>query len=273
MAPVGGLRHLHPLGFCPVVLNPPDLPHTLVYRETDLAKPRFGLPHGPDPKAVGLTGRADRAFSQSRDAALIVVDVAQGHFQGLTWGGQPDRHNEAFTHYLFAHPDGRAVVALTQDAVLHFALPDQLSGAVVPPAPADGPLAPALLDRLKSATAFLKVEAAGGQATGRGFVVAVEGGAAYVATNHHVLHPEGDDAPPGKVTAVFGSGTDQEQVAAATLAAAMPELDLAVVKVTGLASGWRSARATRRSPSAGARCRACGATPRAPWWRCRSTAT
>jgi S1-C subfamily serine protease len=120
------------------------------------------------------------------------------------------------------------------------------------------------LAHLKAATVFLKVEDRGRvQASGSGFVAQVEGDKVYVATNYHVVNPRveivvpryGPHArrlPPAlrfrrvvvsvtnlSVTAVFGSGTAGERTAPATLVAADPDHDLALLVVTGIGKAPR----------------------------------
>jgi S1-C subfamily serine protease len=100
------------------------------------------------------------------------------------------------------------------------------------------------LARLKAATVFLKVGSGEEAASGSGFVVAVDGPTVYVVTNDHVLdlRPDprpGERRPPRvtpKVTAVFGSGTADEQSVRAEVLASAPRSDLAVLAVRGLKS-------------------------------------
>ena len=47
-----------------------------------------------------------------------------------------------------------------------------------------------MVDAIKAATVFVKVEAEGGSGSGSGFVVKTEGDSAYVVTNHHVIEPK-----------------------------------------------------------------------------------
>ncbi|HEV3262195.1 MAG TPA: trypsin-like peptidase domain-containing protein [Gemmataceae bacterium] len=49
------------------------------------------------------------------------------------------------------------------------------------------------LDRIKSATVFIKLRAGTMEATGSGFVMRVKGDTGYVVTNHHVISPTPDE--------------------------------------------------------------------------------
>jgi S1-C subfamily serine protease len=102
---------------------------------------------------------------------------------------------------------------------------------------------------VKQATVLIHVEGARWKGTGSGFVVAAEKDAVLVATNYHVLAAPGFDKRPlpsptelvkslkdPKITAIFGSGTREEQTAKAVAVAADPEADLAIIRVTGLKS-------------------------------------
>jgi S1-C subfamily serine protease len=95
-----------------------------------------------------------------------------------------------------------------------------------------------MLAKLKAATVFVKVEAKEGSGSGSGFVIKTEGQTAWFVTNNHVIDltdgKAGRAAPPPTITAVFNSGTPQEQTGRAELLAADPHWDLAVLKVPGL---------------------------------------
>ncbi len=126
------------------------------------------------------------------------------------------------------------------------------------------------LARIKDATAYVKVEVAGGSGSGSGFVIGAEGDKALVITNHHVIQPEiveivmGGPGPGGgpfgrppmgprgprfpgltpriivrkckdaKATVVLYSGTPKEESSSAEVLAADPELDLAVLRTNSL---------------------------------------
>lgn len=82
---------------------------------------------------------------------------------------------------------------------------------------------------------FVRVEAGDWSATGSGFVVAGDDKALLVATNDHVASARPPGAgKPVTVTVVFDSGTKAERTFAAQIAAADPEHDLAVLRVTGV---------------------------------------
>ncbi len=55
---------------------------------------------------------------------------------------------------------------------------------------AEDAIPPEMVDAIKAATVFVKVEAEGGSGSGSGFVVKTEGNSAYVVTNHHVIEPK-----------------------------------------------------------------------------------
>ena len=108
-----------------------------------------------------------------------------------------------------------------------------------------------VLEEIKSATVFIKVESGGAAASGSGFVMRVDGDTGYVVTNHHVItmpeqslfgpRPFGRPrfVKPGGVptiTLVFRSGTPKEQSVRAAIAADDSQRDLAVLKVTGVAN-------------------------------------
>jgi predicted Zn finger-like uncharacterized protein len=101
------------------------------------------------------------------------------------------------------------------------------------------------IDELKAATVYVKVSAGGARGSGSGFVVKVDGNTAYIVTNEHVVYPRPNPAPgmrepwagpPPEVTAVFHSGTKDEQSFRADIVAADLERDLAVLKIAGAGS-------------------------------------
>ena len=65
----------------------------------------------------------------------------------------------------------------------------------LPPAagPSGGTIPTAVLQQIKEATVFVKVEAGRDSGSGSGFVMLTEGETAYVATNHHVVTPEPEE--------------------------------------------------------------------------------
>jgi S1-C subfamily serine protease len=109
------------------------------------------------------------------------------------------------------------------------------------------------LQELKMATVYIKTVTPGiGSATGSGFVFRSAGNNAWIATNHHVIaaltpeevagrRPGGRgrfggprQTGPVQLTAVFRSGTAQEQSLAAVKVADDAQADLAILKVTGV---------------------------------------
>src|SRR5581483_12400522 len=103
----------------------------------------------------------------------------------------------------------------------------------------DDSIAPETVQAVKKATVFVRVEGDGWTVSGSGFVVSADAGTVLVATNHHVAVPTPPagarpSAKPPVVTAVFDSGTAAERSYPATVAAADPERDLAVLRVAGV---------------------------------------
>ncbi|HWE38199.1 MAG TPA: trypsin-like peptidase domain-containing protein [Isosphaeraceae bacterium] len=89
---------------------------------------------------------------------------------------------------------------------------------------------------IKGATVYIKTSVGPVEASGSGFVMRVEGGAAFVVTNHHVVTPP-ERLTRGRaavITAVFGSGTKAERSARAEVLASDPDRDLALLKVEGV---------------------------------------
>src|SRR5438876_7619877 len=105
-----------------------------------------------------------------------------------------------------------------------------------------------MLRQLKEATVFIKREAGQLSATGSGFVMKLDGEAAYIITNHHVIDPTGERlsisrgrirvvkvrASSAVILAVFRSGTKEERALNAEVVASDPSRDLAVLKVNGV---------------------------------------
>ena len=125
--------------------------------------------------------------------------------------------------------------------------------ADVKPAPAapamDGVIPLQLVEEIKQATAFIKMDAGPLSGSGSGFVMKVEGGTIYVVTNDHVVTPPSTTVvsigrlrrlvkPTQKptITVVLHSGTPREQSIPAEVMATDAEADLAVLKVSGVRS-------------------------------------
>ncbi len=104
---------------------------------------------------------------------------------------------------------------------------------------ADDSIAPETVEAVKKATVFIRIEGDGWGGSGSGFVVSADEKRVLVATNHHVAVPK---LPPGvragakpvTLTVVFDSGTKTERSYSATVAAGDAELDLAVLRITGV---------------------------------------
>jgi hypothetical protein len=136
------------------------------------------------------------------------------------------------------------------------------------PAPR-GQLSAQILSNLKAATVFIKVDAGQLSGTGSGFVSKVDGDTAYIVTNHHVVNPEAKLLKPIRiqrgrtttydirvikikannavVSAVFDSGTREEQTIRAEVLAADPSRDLAVLRVKGMTVRPRSIDLSQRA--------------------------
>ncbi len=100
-------------------------------------------------------------------------------------------------------------------------------------------LTPEQVARLKAAATFIKVTAGPLGGTGSGFVVRVDGTAAYVVTNFHVIDlaviaAGGEKGVKPAIEVVFDSGNTGERTAVGSVVAIDPERDLAVLKVTGV---------------------------------------
>src|SRR5205814_894816 len=82
-------------------------------------------------------------------------------------------------------------------------------------------------------------DAPGTGGSGTGFVIKVDGGAVYLATNHHVINlPPAPGRPPATptITAVFSSGTKAEQSYRAEVLASDARRDLAVLRCVGVSA-------------------------------------
>jgi S1-C subfamily serine protease/HEAT repeat protein len=129
------------------------------------------------------------------------------------------------------------------------------------------------LKELKDASVFIKAMTETKWATGSGFVVQAQGDTVFVVTNHHVVTPPKDGAPVGpgrgpflprpprirpprlhrqataaggpgghpvaELSAIFYSGTPQEESCKAVIVGDDAEADLVVLKVTGVKNAPR----------------------------------
>lgn len=89
-------------------------------------------------------------------------------------------------------------------------------------------------EELKRASAFIKVEAGDRSGSGSGFLIALDGQAGLVATNHHVIEAAARPqygAKPATVTVIFNSGLADEKVGKAAIVAYDPVADLAILRV------------------------------------------
>ncbi len=112
----------------------------------------------------------------------------------------------------------------------------------------DGQIPLAVLQAIKDATAYIKMDAGQVKGSGSGFVMKVEGTTAYVVTNDHVVTPPATKVvgigrlravtktvvPKANITVVLRSGTPQEQAVPAEVLTADPEADLAVLRITNV---------------------------------------
>lgn len=109
---------------------------------------------------------------------------------------------------------------------------------LLPPSLQAGGIPAKTLKELKAASVFIKVQSVplGGLGkpvplTGSGFLVHIEAGAGYIATNHHVVSPLAGEVLQGKPSVVFHSGTPNEKTVSAEIVASDPIRDLAVLKI------------------------------------------
>ncbi len=102
-------------------------------------------------------------------------------------------------------------------------------------------LPPETLKRIKDATVFIIVRGERQGGTGSGFVVRQDKDDTYIVTNNHVIDFDHEiraaggtpkSTSPARISVVFDSGMPSERTAKATIMAADPERDLAVLKVT-----------------------------------------
>ena len=124
--------------------------------------------------------------------------------------------------------------------------PDPGPALPVAPSGTGGPaIPPQVLQQIKEATVFVKVQAGRDSGSGSGFVMHTQGETAYIVTNHHVVAAEEELIRPGRVRPVrvvvpvqvdlvFNSGTPREHINRAEIVATDSERDLAVLKVTGV---------------------------------------
>lgn len=127
---------------------------------------------------------------------------------------------------------------------------------------ADDSLPAAVLDRIKQATVYIRVQATNLSGAGSGFLIKADGKSAYLVTNHHVVYPKVEVEtvlrPPGlplggpfrppitvppvtitrvivgerpAVNVVFFSGTRKEKQVRAEIVGSDDLMDLAVLKV------------------------------------------
>jgi S1-C subfamily serine protease len=111
----------------------------------------------------------------------------------------------------------------------------------------EGTIPVAVLQQIKDATVFVRMDAGQQSGTGSGFLMRVEGDTAYFATNDHVVTPPATtvvvmgrfkrtttiSGPKARISVVLRSGTPREQVLAAEVVTADADADLAVLRVTG----------------------------------------
>jgi S1-C subfamily serine protease len=97
-----------------------------------------------------------------------------------------------------------------------------------------------VLADIKAATVFVKVQAGGLQGSGSGFLMLVKGDLALIVTNEHVVLPPAVATRQGtrrlavtSIDVVFNSGRKNETVAKATVLAADPYRDLAILQIQG----------------------------------------
>jgi S1-C subfamily serine protease len=101
-------------------------------------------------------------------------------------------------------------------------------------APADDRTPEQVVEDVKRATVFIKIDGGTVMGSGSGFVVRADGATALVATNNHVVRDK-DGTDRGKITVVFDSGLrPNEQEVPGQIVAADAAADLAVLRVTGV---------------------------------------
>ncbi len=112
---------------------------------------------------------------------------------------------------------------------LEFSEPPPGDKGPEPVANVAGPLAPAVLKRIKEATVYLQVQMHQAAATGSGFFAGEPG---FVITNAHVVGMLGRGAPPpASIKVVRNKGEKDEVTLTAQVVAVDPDADLAVLSV------------------------------------------
>ncbi|MHC4913911.1 MAG: trypsin-like peptidase domain-containing protein [Planctomycetota bacterium] len=87
-----------------------------------------------------------------------------------------------------------------------------------------------MLQKLKAATAFIKVTTSRGSGSGSGFLMKKAGNTGFLVTNAHVARPRGVAA--SGLNVVFRSGTPDEFTVGAQIVGLDKDRDLAILKVT-----------------------------------------
>lgn len=89
-----------------------------------------------------------------------------------------------------------------------------------------------VLNRIKGATAFIKVSAGRLEATGSGFLMQVDGDTALIVTNDHVVVPPKElKLPRATIEVIFNSGRKNEVKYPAEIVATDNDRDLAILRV------------------------------------------
>jgi S1-C subfamily serine protease/uncharacterized protein (DUF433 family) len=130
-------------------------------------------------------------------------------------------------------------------------------GEALPPAPVvepppeivapvmEGTIPVAVLQQIKDATVFVRMDAGAASGTGSGFLMRVDGDTAYFATNDHVVSPKSTIVsigrlkprlvapPPARISVVLYSGTQREQTLPVEVVTADADADLAILRAVG----------------------------------------
>jgi S1-C subfamily serine protease len=92
-----------------------------------------------------------------------------------------------------------------------------------------------VIAEIKASTVLVRARSSAGESSGSGFVIRVEGGSVYIATNHHVVNlPVVQTKAAGarvSVSVVFSSGAGNEETMLAEVLDSDPSRDLAILKV------------------------------------------